>query len=120
MAANKEERFGYRTTTSSSLSDLRRQTPFPDWTRLPSPANKRLSRRIVRDLIDDLIALEGSGDEPAMLDAFRRAVERFNATEESDEPFIETEEREDICGLLHDIAEAAGLADLDVTSWRDW
>jgi hypothetical protein len=119
-AATQEARFGYQPAVLPSLQEMRRRTPFPNWSGLPSPANIRRSRRIVRELIDDLIALEGSGDEVAMLDAFRRAVERFNAAEESDDPFIETVEREDICEVLDDIADAAGLSDYDVCAWRDW
>jgi hypothetical protein len=120
MAAGQNERLAYQPIPSSSLSDLRTRMPFPEWTDYVEPENLRLSRRIVRDLIDDLITLEGSGDEVAMLDAFRRAVGRFNATEDGDDPFIATIEREDICERLFEAAEAAGLTDYDVASWRDW
>jgi hypothetical protein len=110
----------YQPLPARSLREIRVEKPFTDWSGYTSPANLRLARRIVRDLIDELIALEGAGDELAQLDAFRRAVVRFNAADNGDDPFIETVEREDICDLLGDIADAAGLTDYDVTSSRDW
>jgi hypothetical protein len=119
-AAAREAHDGYQGLSKVSLRELSQRTPFADWSGHPSPANIRLARRIVRELIGELLALDGSGDEVAMFDAFRRAVNRFNATEDSDDPFIETVEREDICVALHEIAEAAGLTDYDVTAWRDW
>ena len=113
-AASQEWRFGYR-RACDSLRDLRQRTAFPGWASFVEPADLRLSRRIVRDLIDELIALEHDRDEVTKLDAFRRAVGRFNETD-----FIMTEEREGICEMLDQIADAAGLHDHEVSAWRDW
>lgn len=114
QADEQEAQVGYR-PLPVGLEELRRRKPFPNWTGYPAPAEIRLSRRIVRDLLDELIALGQDGDEAEKLDAFRGAVERFNQTD-----FIETVEREDICEALEEIAEAAGLGDYDVTDSRDW
>ena len=85
-----------------TLEVLRERRAFDDWRGDVEAEDLRTSRRIVRDLIDELIALGPDGDEVSKLDAFLRAVRRFNGTE-----FIETVEREDIGELFHQIAEAA-------------
>jgi hypothetical protein len=119
-AAQQETRFGYQPLSPLSLREMRERKQFTGWSNFVSPENIRRSRQIVRYLIDDLIALEDNGDESTRLDAFRRAVERFNDADERDEPFIMTDEREDICDVLFNIAEAVGLHDYDVASSRDW
>jgi predicted house-cleaning noncanonical NTP pyrophosphatase (MazG superfamily) len=103
---------------SVSLDDLRKRKFFADWSDYVEPANLRKARRVVRDLIDELIALQGS-DQVATFDAFREAVERLNAADMEDQ-FIDTIEREDLCDVIDQIAAAAGLDDYDVTAWRDW
>jgi hypothetical protein len=117
-ASREETRYGY--LPSLSLPELRRVTPFEGWTDYPSRKTLRQARSIVRDLIDELIELEGSGDEASMLDSFRRAVDRFNAIEAGDDPFIESVERDHLCHLFEQIADAAGLSDYDVSAGRDW
>jgi hypothetical protein len=113
QAAEEEARFGYR-PLPPALEELRKQKVYAG-ADYPSPEEIRLSRRIIRDAIDELIALGPDGDEVEKLDVFRRAVERFNETE-----FIDTVERDYLCELFDNIAESAGLTDYDVTAWRDW
>jgi hypothetical protein len=114
QAARLEAEFGYR-PLPQSLDELRRQRVYPGRNEYPSPEEIRLSRRIVRDLIDDLIALGPDAAEADKFDAFRRAIERFNETD-----FIDTAERDYLGELLGDIGDAAGLTDYDVIAWRDW
>jgi predicted house-cleaning noncanonical NTP pyrophosphatase (MazG superfamily) len=102
---------------SVSLEDLRQRTFFEEWSEYVEPANLRKARRIVRDLIDELIAAEGN--DVAAFDAFRRAVDRLNDADEEDQ-FIDTIEREDLCDVLDQIAAAAGFNDYDLEAWRDW
>lgn len=117
-AAEHEAQYGYQPLPKRTLEEWRAEKPFADWSGYTPPAGIRESRRVVRDLIDDLIAC--GDDEVRKFDAFRRATERLNDADGRDEPFIETVEREDICELFHHLAEAAGLPDYDVTAWRDW
>jgi hypothetical protein len=60
--------------------------------------------------------------EPVRFDEIRHSVERFNALDEEQEPFIMTIEREDICDLLNELAELIGLDDYDeaICAGRDW
>jgi hypothetical protein len=112
-----DHRFAY-VPLSVSLGELRGRKFFARWSGYVEPAKLRWARRIVHDLIDELIALQG-GDEVAAFDAFRRAVERLNEADEEGQ-FIDTIEREHLCDALDDVADAAGLHDYDVTAWRDW
>src|SRR5262249_29627175 len=66
---------------SVSLQELRDRTFFAAWSGYVEAASIRKARRIVRDLIDELIAL-GGRDEVAAFDAVRRAVERLNEADE--------------------------------------
>jgi hypothetical protein len=113
-AEHHEYLHGYR-RLGESLEDLREYTHFPYWPGYVEAGDLRLSRRIVRDLIDELIALGPDGDEVTKLDAFRRAVGRFNEAE-----FVGSPERDDIRNLFDRIADAAGLSDHDVIAGRRW
>jgi hypothetical protein len=118
-SATEANRIAYLPISRQSLEELRTQTPFAGWAGHVESADLRHSRRIIRDLIDELLALGPDGDEVEKLDLLRRCVERFNAAEENG-GFIDTIEREDICEVLDKIAEAAGLTDYDVSAARDW
>jgi hypothetical protein len=113
-AEHHEHWYGYR-RLGESLEELRGQTHFTAWPGYVEKGDLGLSRRIVRDLIDELIALGPDGDEVTKLDAFRRAVGRFNEAE-----FIGSPERDDIRNLFERIADAAGLSDHDAIAGRAW
>jgi hypothetical protein len=114
LAAREEAEFGYR-PLPPSLDELRRQKVYPEKDPYPSPEEVRLSRRIIRDAIDKLIALGPDAEVAEKFDVFRRAVERFNETD-----FIDTAERDYLGEILGNIGDAAGLTDYDVIAWRDW
>jgi hypothetical protein len=116
-----EQRRAYKPLPTQTLEDLRRQTPFPSWTGYVELAVLRAARRIIRDTIDALIERGPEAPEPLRIDEMHHCIERFNALD-AEEGFIATIEREDICGLLDELA---GLIDLDdyddcLTSRRDW
>lgn len=114
-SAEHQQQFAYQPLPATSLHEKRRATPLRGWTGSRESEEVRLARRILRDLMDELIALEDDGDEVTRFDAFCRAVNRFNDTD-----FIDTLEREEICEELLDLADLVGLTDYDVASWRDW
>jgi hypothetical protein len=121
--ANREtERRAYKPLPAQTLEELRQQTPFPNWSEFVEPAPLRASRRIIRELIDALIELGPNAPEPARLDEIRRCVKRFNALDVENDLFIATIEREDICGLLDDVAALVGLDDYDesLAGDREW
>jgi hypothetical protein len=114
-AARQEAEFGYR-TLPPSMEEMAKRKVYPGRDNYPTPEEVRLSRQIVRQALDALIALGPDAHDAEKFDVMRRAVERFN--EEAD--FIDTAEREYLCEVLGDIGDAAGLLDYDVTAWRDW
>jgi hypothetical protein len=69
--------------------------------------------------------LQALGPKPRKADvrsALKSCVEWFNNADERAGGVIETEEREDICAVLEEMAHVArqrGLVE-EIGSWRDW
>jgi hypothetical protein len=118
--AAKEER--YRTRLSKLTWDaLLAETPFEGWS-IPPIEFTQAARKTIRDACRELREL---GPKPRKADVravLKRCVEWFNAADDSSEGLIETEEREDICAVLEEMAYVARQKSLvdEVDNWRTW
>lgn len=122
--AAKEER--YRTRLSKlTWAQLRSETPFERWT--PSPPFPpeefaTAARATIRSACD---ALEQLGPKPRRADVravLKKTVIWFNDADEKAGGVIETEEREDICAVLEEMAHVARQKVLvdEIDEWREW
>lgn len=101
------------------------ETPLPRWTGnspFPSRAFTDGARQVLRET---MISIQELGDKPKKKDvrAFMKScVAWFNANDEAHGGPIETEEREDICMVLEEIAFVAKHKSLvhEVDEWRTW
>ncbi|ESQ90095.1 hypothetical protein ABAC460_10020 [Asticcacaulis sp. AC460] len=118
------ERFRSR-LSKLTWEQLLSETPFEGWTPSPPfpPEDFTLAARsVVRQACMDL---RGLGAKPRKADVRRilkATVEWFNTAGAEAGDVIETEEREDICELLEEMAHVArqdALVD-EIDSWRDW
>jgi len=79
--------------------------------------------RIIDAYLDLLERMSGPGEDQKILRAAEKTVRSLNTlNEECDGSLIETDQREDICGVMITAAKYAGLAtDGDFTEeWREW
>lgn len=122
--AAREDR--YRTRLSVLTWDqLLAETPFENWT--PSPpyppeAFTLAARQTIHDACRALSALGPKPRKTEVRAVLRACVEWFNTADESAGGVIETEEREDICAVLEEMAHVArqkGLVE-EIEVWRDW
>jgi hypothetical protein len=101
------------------------ELPFERWKEsppVPSAEFAEAARQRIRDLCQQIVAF---GPKPKKADVrkeIRACVEWFNEKHEADRSLIETEEREDICAILEEIAFVARHKSLidDVEKWRNW
>lgn len=108
-----------------TLDSLMRETPFERWTPSPPfpPEDFTLAARwVVHDACERLRALGSKPRKPAVRRILRDVVEWFNEADKAAGEIIETEEREDICAILEEMAHAAKQPELaaEVDDWRDW
>jgi hypothetical protein len=120
----REERYRTRLRTLT-WSQLLAETPFQHWSPsppYPPPAFTAEAGAAIRKACEALSAL---GPRPRRADArtiLKACVQWFNEADERAGRVIETEEREDICAVLGDMAYVArqrGLVD-EIDQWRDW
>jgi hypothetical protein len=122
--AAQEER--YRTRLSKlTWAQLRSETPFERWS--PSPPFPpedftMAARATIRSACD---ALEQLGPKPRRVDVraiLKKTVIWFNEADEKAGGVIETEEREDICAVLEEVAHVARQKVLvdEIDEWREW
>lgn len=122
--AAKEER--YRTRLSKlTWEQLQSEKPFERWT--PSPPYPpeeftNAARATIRSACD---ALEELGPKPRRADVraiLKKTVVWFNEADEKAGGVIETEEREDICAVLEEMAHVARQKVLvdEIDEWREW
>ncbi|OQW46161.1 MAG: hypothetical protein A4S16_11610 [Proteobacteria bacterium SG_bin6] len=122
--AAKEER--YRTRLSNlTWEQLQSETPFERWS--PSPPFPpeeftNAARAVVRSACD---ALKELGPKPRRADVravLKKTVTWFNEADEKAGNVIETEEREDICAVLEEMAHVARQKVLveEIDEWREW
>lgn len=92
-----------------------------------SPENCEKAQAILDQLIESLIKIGPQASEKEKVDLFKVAVENLNELNDEIEGLIETGEREDLCSLFDQIADAAGLESKKygggegiADEWRDW
>jgi hypothetical protein len=124
VRAAAEER--YRTRLSKlTWEQLLSETPFDRWS--PSPPFPpedftHAARNVIRDAC---IALQDLGPKPRRADVrtiLKKTVQWFNEADEKAGGVIETEEREDICAVLEEMAHIARQKVLvdEIDAWREW
>jgi hypothetical protein len=124
VRAAKEER--YRSRLSKLTWDqLKSETPFSNWS--PSPPFPpeeftNAARSVIRDACSSLQEL---GPKPRKADVrsiLKKTVQWFNDADDEAGNVIETEEREDICAVLEEMAFVARQKTLvdEIDEWRDW
>lgn len=122
--ARREERYTTR-LSKLTLDQLLSETPFENWT--PSPpfppaAFTQVVRAALHDACRELAALGPKPRKPAVRAVLRKTVNWLNRADADAGHVIETEEREDICMALEEIAFAAGQPSLagEIDEWREW
>jgi hypothetical protein len=122
--AAREER--YRTRLSKLTWDqLQSEMPFERWSHSPPFPPQEFTdaaRAAIRSACD---ALEELGPKPRRADVravLKKTVIWFNEADERAGGVIETEEREDICAVLEEMAHVARQKVLvdEIDEWRDW
>lgn len=104
---------------------LLQEQPFPRWDEhppFPAPEFTAAAREQVRSVIQKLQKLGPKPPKTKVRAILKAAVEWFNAKNAEFGSVIETEEREDICSLLGELASVArqpSLAD-EIDDWRKW
>jgi hypothetical protein len=120
----KEERYRSR-LSKLTWEQLQAETPFERWT--PSPPFPpeeftNAARAMIRSACD---ALKELGPKPRRADVravLKKTVIWFNEADEQAGGVIETEEREDICAVLEEMAHVARQKALveEIDEWREW
>ena len=92
-----------------------------EWWNLPEEFIRE-ARNVVHDTCRALRALGSKPRKPDVRRLLRECVEWFNNADQQAGGVIETEEREDICAVLEEMAYVArqkSFAD-EIEDWRDW
>jgi len=122
--AAKEER--YRTRLSQlTWAQLRSETPFERWNPSPPYPPEEFTMAAKATIRSACDALEQLGPKPRRADVraiLKRTVIWFNEADEKAGGVIETEEREDICAVLEELAHVARQKVLvdEIDEWREW
>ncbi len=122
--AARDER--YRTRLSKlTWEQLLSETPFARWT--PSPpfppeAFTRAAQAVIRDACIALRDLGPKPRRPQVRAILSQAVQWFNTADAQAGGVIETDEREDICAVLEEMAHVARQKALvgEIDEWREW
>jgi hypothetical protein len=101
------------------------ETPFERWNRhppFPPPEFVTAARERVRNAVLDLRALGARPRKTAVRAVLKSCVQWFNEQDRAFNGVIETEEREDICRVLLELAVVARHRSLaeEVDNWREW
>ncbi len=124
IRAAQEER--YRTRLRKLTWDqLLSETPFERWSPSPPfpPANfTQSARQTIHAACRDLSALGPKPKRAQVRAILKSCVEWFNKADEEAGGVIETEEREDICAVLEELAFVACQKSLveEIDDWREW
>lgn len=122
--AAKEDR--YRTRLKNlTWEKLLAETPFERWTPSPPfpPAEfTEAARETIHNTCRELRELGPKPPKAKVRSILRRCVEWFNETDNAAGGVIETEEREDICAVLEEMAFVAKQKSLveEIDTWREW
>jgi len=122
--AAKEER--YRTRLKNlTWEKLLAETPFERW--MPSPPFPpaeftEAARETINNAYRELRELGPKPPKAKVRSILRRCVAWFNEADKAAGEVIETEEREDICGVLEEMALVAKQKSLvdEIDNWREW
>jgi hypothetical protein len=122
--AAKEER--YRTRLKNlTWERLLAETPFERW--VPSPPFPpaeftEAARETIHNAYRELRELGPKPPKAKVRSILRRCVEWFNEADKAAGEVIETEEREDICAVLEEMAFVAKQKSLvdEIETWREW
>jgi hypothetical protein len=104
-----------------TLDELRGRRFFPMWKDYSPAKAIRASRKLMSNLVKELLNLGPGASENERLAVLQQCIESFNELD-AEMQFIETVEREDICEEFEAIVHACGLGhhkDL-ADRWRDW
>jgi hypothetical protein len=101
------------------------EVPLQRWNRsppFPSEAFTREAREVVHKTCRSLQSLGPKPRKPEVRRLLRECVEWFNRADEQGGGVIETEEREDICAVLEEMAFVARQRSLvdEIDDWRSW
>jgi len=104
---------------------LLEETPFERWSPSPPFPSEEFTREARIVVHDTCRALRALGSKPRKSDVrrlLRKCVEWFNKADEQAGGVIETEEREDICAVLEEMAYVARQKSLvdEIDNWRTW
>jgi hypothetical protein len=122
--AAKEERYQTR-LKNLTWEKLLAETPFERWVSSPPfpPAEfTEAARETIRNACRELRELGPKPPKAKVRLILRRCVGWFNEADKAAGEVIETEEREDICAVLEEMAFVAkqkGLLD-EIDNWREW
>jgi hypothetical protein len=122
--AAQEERYKSR-LLGLTWEQLLEETPFERWSPSPPFPSEEFTRE-ARDVVHDTCrALRALGSKPRKADVrrlLRECVEWFNRADEQAGGVIETEEREDICAVIEEMAYVARQKSLvdEIDDWRAW
>ncbi|BCA59342.1 hypothetical protein [Sphingomonas sp. HMP6] len=122
--AAKEERYRTR-LIKLTWEQLKSETPFERWSPSPPFPPEEFTdaaRAVIRNACD---ALKELGPKPRRADVrtvLKKTVIWFNEADEKAGGVIETEEREDICAVLEEMAHVARQKVLveEIDEWREW
>ncbi|MFP4346375.1 MAG: hypothetical protein ACLFU8_16940 [Anaerolineales bacterium] len=105
----------------ATLQDFREETLFPGWEEHLAPTIVEAGREIFRKSVDKLETLGPTAAASEKIEVLRWATEEFNRLNVNHDLFIETGEREAICGYVEKLARAAGIEEPDLADrWREW
>jgi hypothetical protein len=110
---------------SLTWEQLLSEVPFQGWTPSPPYPPEALTREARAVVHGTCRSLQALGPKPRKSDVrrlLRECVEWFNRANEQAGGVIETEERENICALLEEMAFVARHRSLvnEIDSWRSW
>jgi hypothetical protein len=105
-----------------TLPELLEQELFPSWKDYPPKVAKAGCQRIIQSLILALNAGEKPLPRKFVAAEVRKCLEALNQWDARNQNFIETVEREDLCGVLEDIVSATKFPGLieKIEEWKDW
>lgn len=101
------------------------ETPLPRWTSaspFPPADFTDAARAKIRQACQDLMALGPKPRKAWVRKILKETVTWFNEADKAADGVIETEEREEICAALEELAFVAGQKSLveEIDEWREW
>jgi hypothetical protein len=122
--AAREERYRNR-LKNLTWATLLAETPLERWSPSPPFPSAEFTSEARETIRAACIALNALGPKPRKAEVravLKTCVEWFNAADERAGGVIETEEREDICAMLEEMAFVARQKDLvdELDQWRNW